>query len=94
MFDDGNKYPWLEGLNADQLSAATYSGDTLLILAGAGTGKTTTLCARVAWLLAKGVPAEALGSPSERRLGMRTTVMYVLGTVAKSWNPYRTLRAI
>ena len=35
-------------------------GETLLILAGAGTGKTTTLCARVAWLLAEGVPAERI----------------------------------
>jgi DNA helicase-2/ATP-dependent DNA helicase PcrA len=60
MFDDNNACPWLEGLNADQRSAATHSGDTLLILAGAGTGKTTTLCARVAWLLSKGVPAEAI----------------------------------
>src|ERR1019366_1651940 len=32
----------------------------LLILAGAGTGKTTTLCARVGWLLAKGTPAERI----------------------------------
>ena len=54
MFDDGSKFPWLDGLNADQRSAATYRGDTLLILAGAGTGKTTTLCARVAWLLGRG----------------------------------------
>ena len=40
--------------------AATYAGDTLLILAGAGTGKTTTLCARVAWLLSEGVPADRI----------------------------------
>lgn len=31
----------------------TYSGETLLILAGVGRGKTTTLCSRVAWLLVK-----------------------------------------
>ncbi len=60
MFDDISTFPWLEGLNTDQRSAATYGGNTLLILAGAGTGKTTTLCARVAWLLAKGVPAESI----------------------------------
>jgi DNA helicase II / ATP-dependent DNA helicase PcrA len=59
MFDE-NPYPFLDELNVEQRTAATYSGETLLILAGAGTGKTTTLCARVAWLMAKGVPAERI----------------------------------
>ena len=53
-------HAWLTDLNEEQRSAATYDGHTLLVLAGAGTGKTTTLCARVAWLLAQGVPAEKL----------------------------------
>jgi DNA helicase II / ATP-dependent DNA helicase PcrA len=53
--------PWLDELNPEQRAAATHAGaEPLLILAGAGTGKTTTLCARVAWLLAEGVPAERL----------------------------------
>src|SRR5919199_6030692 len=53
--------PWLDDLNPEQRAAATHAGTApLLILAGAGTGKTTTLCARVAWLLAEGVPAERL----------------------------------
>ncbi len=60
MFDDGQRYPWLQELNDEQRLAATHGGETLLILAGAGTGKTTTLCARVAWLLAEGVPAERI----------------------------------
>jgi DNA helicase-2/ATP-dependent DNA helicase PcrA len=60
MFDDTGAAPWLDGLNAEQREAATYAGGPLLILAGAGTGKTTTLCARVAWLLAEGVPAERI----------------------------------
>src|SRR5436853_7607545 len=51
-------HAWLTDLNEEQRSAATYDGHTLLVLAGAGTGKTTTLCARVAWLLTEGVPAE------------------------------------
>ncbi len=50
----------LERLNERQREAATYDGDTLLILAGAGTGKTTTLCGRAAWLLARGVAPERL----------------------------------
>ena len=54
MFDV-HPHPFLGELNAEQRAAATHSGETLLILAGAGTGKTTTLCARVAWLMAEGV---------------------------------------
>ena len=44
--------PWLEHLNEQQRAAATHVGGPLLILAGAGTGKTTTLCSRLAWLVA------------------------------------------
>jgi DNA helicase-2/ATP-dependent DNA helicase PcrA len=51
---------WLADLNPEQLAAATHEGGPLLILAGAGTGKTTTLCSRVAWLIASGVPAERI----------------------------------
>jgi DNA helicase-2/ATP-dependent DNA helicase PcrA len=60
MFDDGENAPWLADLNPEQRAAATYAGGPLLVLAGAGTGKTTTLCSRVAWLLAEGVPAERI----------------------------------
>jgi DNA helicase II / ATP-dependent DNA helicase PcrA len=49
---------WLEELNPQQIAAATHPGGPLLILAGAGTGKTTTLCARVAWLVSQGVAPE------------------------------------
>ena len=45
-------------LNDEQRAAATFEGDQLRILAGAGTGKTTALTARVAWLVASGIPAE------------------------------------
>src|SRR5918911_3423239 len=51
---------WLEALNDEQRAAATHAGGPLLILAGAGTGKTTTLCARLAWLVAEGAPPERM----------------------------------
>src|ERR1700754_4152093 len=51
---------WLEALNDEQRAAATHVGGPLLILAGAGTGKTTTLCSRVAWLVSEGVPSERI----------------------------------
>jgi DNA helicase II / ATP-dependent DNA helicase PcrA len=52
--------PWLDELNPEQLAAATHPEGPLLILAGAGTGKTTTLCARVAWLIKQGVSPERI----------------------------------
>jgi DNA helicase-2/ATP-dependent DNA helicase PcrA len=47
----------LEGLNENQRRAATHQPGPLLVLAGAGTGKTRTLVARAAWLRTQGVPA-------------------------------------
>jgi DNA helicase-2/ATP-dependent DNA helicase PcrA len=43
-------------LNAAQLQAATHADGPLLIVAGAGTGKTRTLVYRVAHLIERGVP--------------------------------------
>lgn len=51
---------WLRELNPEQRSAVSHSGGPLLILAGAGTGKTTTLCARAAWLIAEGTDPERI----------------------------------
>jgi superfamily I DNA/RNA helicase len=48
-------------LNPEQYRAATHEEGPLLILAGAGTGKTRVLTARIAWLVAQGVdPASIL----------------------------------
>ncbi len=44
----------LAGLNPQQRQAATHGDGPLLIVAGAGTGKTATLVHRVAWLIAEG----------------------------------------
>jgi DNA helicase-2/ATP-dependent DNA helicase PcrA len=51
---------WLDDLNPEQLAAATHPAGPLLIVAGAGTGKTTTLCARVAWLVTQGTAPERI----------------------------------
>ena len=50
----------LVGLNAAQRAAATHGAGPLLVIAGAGTGKTRTLVARVAHLVSQGVPAERI----------------------------------
>ena len=53
-------FAWLDDLTESQRHAATHTGGPLRILAGAGTGKTTTLSARVAWLLATGAAPERM----------------------------------
>ncbi len=45
----------LDGLNEEQRQAAAHPDGPLLVLAGAGTGKTRTLVARAAWLCEQGV---------------------------------------
>lgn len=47
-------------LNQEQIEAIEYGNGPLLIIAGAGTGKTTVITERIKWLIAKG-----LAKPSE-----------------------------
>ena len=57
---------YLSGLNDARREAATYElaghqdGGPLLVIAGAGTGKTTTLAHRVAHLLAEGADPDRI----------------------------------
>ncbi len=51
---------WLDQLNPAQREAVTHGDGPLLVVAGAGTGKTKTLACRVAYLLDKGVSPDRL----------------------------------
>lgn len=52
--------PWLDELNPAQREAVTFGDGPLLVIAGAGTGKTKTLACRVAWLIQHGVPPDRI----------------------------------
>ncbi len=50
----------MESYNKEQNEAITFKGKHLLLLAGAGTGKTKTIVGRAAYLIENGVPAEKI----------------------------------
>jgi DNA helicase II / ATP-dependent DNA helicase PcrA len=61
VFECNGALDWLCELNKEQLRAATAPhARPLLILAGAGSGKTATLSTRVAWLIAEGLAPERI----------------------------------
>lgn len=57
------KENYLRGLNKEQKEAVTFKSGPLLIVAGAGTGKTTVIAKRIGYLIKKGFarPNEILG---------------------------------
>jgi len=57
MYDEA---AWDADLDDSQLEAVVHGDDPLVIVAGAGTGKTRTLSARVARLLESGIPPERI----------------------------------
>jgi len=60
VFESGAPRGWAESLNSSQRAAVMCSGGPVLVIAGAGTGKTWTLACRVAQLIESGVAPERI----------------------------------
>jgi len=50
----------LEGLNDIQLKAVTHGDGPMMVLAGAGSGKTSVLTRRIAWLIEQGISPSSI----------------------------------
>ncbi|TAN57591.1 MAG: DNA helicase II [Magnetospirillum sp.] len=79
--------PWLKGLNPEQLEAVTAVDGPVLVLSGAGTGKTKVLTARLAHILAsrRAQPWQCLAVTFTNRAAreMKERIAHLVGPMAQ-----------